>query len=169
MSAAWTLRSVRSRWQKRCGSWTRRSSSAAGTTRRTSGPSCESEPTSPSPTPTPPRKVCSFKFCHIFLAPLPYNFLSFISSPIDFHYLRLVTRWALLLITSNYCLPSTPKDRRTMRAEMYFFLSWLETVLVYYPWSWLIPEPLRVKSSVEVTSTEVRPWNCKYLTWQAAN
>ena len=38
------------------------------------------------------------------------SFLPLISAPTGFHDWGLVTRWAQLLITSNYYLPSTPKD-----------------------------------------------------------
>ena len=57
-----------------------------------------------------------------FYCPLPYNplstcqiFLPLISAPTGFHDLGLVTRWAGL---ANRYLPSTPKDRSTMRAEV---------------------------------------------------
>ena len=40
-----------------------------------------------------------------------------ISAPTGFHDWGLETRWAQLLITSSYYLPSTPKDQSTMRAE----------------------------------------------------
>ena len=45
-------------------------------------------------------------------------FLPPISALTGFHDWDLVTRWAQLLITSNYYLPSTPKDWSTMRAEL---------------------------------------------------
>ena len=46
------------------------------------------------------------------------SFLPLISAPTGFHDWGLLTRWAQLLITSNYYLPSTPKDQSTMRAEL---------------------------------------------------
>ena len=45
-------------------------------------------------------------------------FLPLISTPTGFQDHGLVTRWAQLLITSSYNLPSTPKDQSTMRAEL---------------------------------------------------
>ena len=49
--------------------------------------------------------------CQIFFLPL-------ISVLTGFHNWGLVTRWAQLLITSTYYLPSTPKDQSRMRAEL---------------------------------------------------
>ena len=49
--------------------------------------------------------------------PLVKPFLPLISAPTDFHDWDLVTRRAQLLITSNYYLPSTPKDPSTMRTS----------------------------------------------------
>ena len=45
-------------------------------------------------------------------------FLPFISAPTGLHYWGLVTKWALLLITSHYYLPSSHKDQSAMRAEL---------------------------------------------------
>ena len=45
-------------------------------------------------------------------------FLPLISALTGFHDCGLVTRWAQLLITSSYYLPSTPKDWSTIRAEL---------------------------------------------------
>ena len=63
-------------------------------------------------------------------APLPYNplshprsFVPLISAPTGFHNLGMATRWGQPLITSNYYLPSTPKDQSTMRSELCLLLS----------------------------------------------
>ena len=61
-----------------------------------------------------------------FFFPLPFLpafllsdlFLPLISAPTGSHDCGLVTRWAQLLITSSYYLPSTPKDWSTIRAEL---------------------------------------------------
>ena len=45
------------------------------------------------------------------LFPTVRPFLPLISAPTGFYDWGLVTRWAQLLLTSNYYLPSTPKDR----------------------------------------------------------
>ena len=44
-------------------------------------------------------------------------FLHLISAPTGFYDWGLVTRWAQLLITSNYNLQSTLKDQSTMREK----------------------------------------------------
>ena len=46
------------------------------------------------------------------------SFLPLISTPTGFHDWGLATKWAQLLITSNYYQPSTPIDQSTMRAEL---------------------------------------------------
>ena len=46
------------------------------------------------------------------------TFLPLISVLTSFHDWGLVTRWALLLITSNYNLPSKSKDQSTKKAEL---------------------------------------------------
>ena len=46
------------------------------------------------------------------------QFLSLISALTCFHSWGLLTKWAQLLITSNYYLPSTPKDQSMMRADL---------------------------------------------------
>ena len=45
-------------------------------------------------------------------------FLQLTSALTGFHVWGLVTRWAQLLITSNYYLPSTLKDQSSMRADL---------------------------------------------------
>ena len=57
---------------------------------------------------------------HAFL--LSDLFLPLISALTGFHDWGLVTRWAQLLITSN--LPSTPKDRNTMRTRLDIMVGW---------------------------------------------
>ena len=70
-----------------------------------------------------PGDLTSCQLSHDFFPPLPYNplspvrsFLLLISAPTCFHDCGLVTRWGRLLITSNVYLPSTQKDKSTMRA-----------------------------------------------------
>ena len=58
-------------------------------------------------------------------------FLPLISAPTGFHNWGLVTRWAQLLITSNYLLPSSRKDQSTIRAELTELLR-IETVGVIF-------------------------------------
>ena len=62
---------------------------------------------------------------HIFFLHCPTNrflpagrFLTLISTPTGFHDWGMVTMWAQLLITCSSSLPSTQKDRSTMRGEL---------------------------------------------------
>ena len=71
-----------------------------------------------------------------FFSPLPYYplsscqiFLPLISAPTGFHVSDLVTKWAELLITSNYYLPNTLKDCSTIRAEL---TGVIESQMVYH-------------------------------------
>ena len=85
------------------------------------------------------------------------SFLPLISAPTGFHNWDLVTRWAQLLITSNYYLPSTPKYRSTMRAELSELLQ-IEVVGVIFGTHkarsrWEITQPgLELKSDITYAS-----------------
>ena len=63
------------------------------------------------------RCCCFFRFPFL-PAFLCQSFLAFISVLTGFHDWGLVTRWAQLLITYDYSLPSTSKDLSKMRAEL---------------------------------------------------
>ena len=64
---------------------------------------------------------------HLFFSLFPYSRFPparhLISALTGFFDWGLLTRWAQLLITCNYYLPSTPKDQSTTRAELTEYLN----------------------------------------------